>query len=192
MFNLPTSSDRSDGPIRAESLWRPARVPRTMSPGFADRGDGSMGLKALVGSGDRIALIVLPAFVVGLILSVAFPGLFAIDASMETLRLVSIVVLIPGVAIWAWSAVLILRHVPRGELITNGPYALVKHPLYTAVALLVLPWIGFLLGTWLGVVIGAVLYVAARFYAPEEEAALAKAFGARWEAYLGTVKLPWL
>ncbi len=151
-----------------------------------------MDLKTLVGSGDKIARIVLPAFVVGLILSLFFPGVFDVDTSNETLRVVSIVVLIPGVAIWAWSVVLILRHVPRGELITNGPYALVKHPLYTAVALLVLPWIGFLLGTWLGVVIGAVLYIAARIYAPEEEAALAKAFGARWEAYIGTVKLPWL
>jgi Isoprenylcysteine carboxyl methyltransferase (ICMT) family. len=47
--------------------------------------------------------------------------------------------LIPGVTIWIWSVVLILTKVPRGELITSGPYALVKHPIYTGVALLVLP-----------------------------------------------------
>jgi protein-S-isoprenylcysteine O-methyltransferase Ste14 len=47
-----------------------------------------------------------------------------------------------------------LRKVPRRELITNGPYAIVKHPLYTGVALLVLPWIGFISNTWLGAVIG--------------------------------------
>ena len=28
--------------------------------------------------------------------------------------------------------ILILARVPRGELVTTGPFALVKHPLYTA------------------------------------------------------------
>ena len=58
--------------------------------------------------------------------------------------------------------VLILTNVPKGELITGGPYAIVKHPLYTAVALLVIPWIGFLSNTWLGAGIGIALYVGSR------------------------------
>ena len=88
--------------------------------------------------------------------------------------------------------VLILTKVPKNELITSGPYALVKHPLYTGVALLVLPWIGFLLNTWLGVVIGLVLYTGSRLFAPKEEAALSKAFGAAWDEYCSKVKIPWL
>ena len=59
----------------------------------------------------------------------------------------SIAVLIAGLAIWIWSVILILANVPSGRLITSGPYAWVKHPLYTAVALPV-PWVGFLLKTW--------------------------------------------
>ena len=151
-----------------------------------------MNLKALVGSGDKIALVVLPFLIVGLILNVAFPSVFGVGGPSEVLRAISIVVLIPGVAIWIWSAALILTKVPRGELITSGPYALVKHPLYTAVALLVVPWVGFLLNSWLGVVIGLVLYIAARMFAPEEEASLARTFGTRWDAYRGTVRLAWL
>ncbi len=57
--------------------------------------------------------------------------------------------LVPGLAIWLWSVILILANVPRGRLITGGPYGWVKHPLYAAVALLVLPWAGFRLDTWL-------------------------------------------
>ena len=147
-------------------------------------------LKALVGSGDRIALFVLPFLVVGVILNVAAPSLFAVGGPSEALRIASIAVLIPGLAIWIWSAALILTHVPRGELIVGGPYAVVKHPLYTAVALLVLPWVGFLLDTWLGVVIGLALYVAARRHAPDEEAELATVFGAEWDAYCDRVRLP--
>jgi protein-S-isoprenylcysteine O-methyltransferase Ste14 len=149
-------------------------------------------LKALIGSGDKIALLTLPFVVVGLIANVMVPTVFDAGGPSEFLRTISIVVLIPGITIWIWSVVLILEKVPRGELITSGPYALVKHPIYTSVALLVLPWIGFLLDTWLGALIGIVLYVASRTYAPAEEEALAATFGPAWDAYCATVKLPWL
>lgn len=151
-----------------------------------------LGLRGLIGSGDKIAGLVLPFVIVGVVLNLAFPATFEVGGPSDSLRVVSIAVLIPGVTIWLWSAVLILTKVPRGELIESGPYALVKHPLYTAVALLVIPWIGFLLNTWLGVVIGLVLYVATRLFAPEEEAKLATTFGARWDAFCGNVMLPWL
>ena len=106
----------------------------------------------------------------GLILYVVVPSLFDVGGPSTVLWVVSILVLIPGAAIWIWSVILIMTNVPRGELITSGPYAWVKHPLYTAVALLALPWIGFLLNTWLGALLGVVL------------------FGARWEAYRRSVR----
>jgi len=83
----------------------------------------------------------------------------------------------------------ILMKVPRGELITSGPYTLVRHPLYTAVAL---PWIGFLFNSWLGAVIGIVMHIGCRRLAPAEEAELSKTFGAAWDNYCNSVKIPWL
>lgn len=151
-----------------------------------------MRLKELVGRGDKIGLLTLPFLVIGLILNVAFPSAFSVGGPPDALRVISIVILVPGVTIWIWSVVLILTKVPRRELITGGPYALVRHPLYTAVALLVLPWVGFLLDTWLGVLMGAVLYVGSRMFSPEEEATLSATFGSAWDDYRGTVKLPWL
>jgi protein-S-isoprenylcysteine O-methyltransferase Ste14 len=67
-------------------------------------------------------------------------------------------------------------------VITGGPYAVVKHALYTAVSLLVLYCVGFLLNTWLGAAIGVALYVGSRIFAPAEEASLSTEFGPRWEA----------
>lgn len=151
-----------------------------------------MTLKELVGSGDKIVFATLPFVVVGVILTIAFPSIFEVGGPSDALRTVSIAVLIPGVTIWLWSAVLIMRKVPRGELITTGPFAWMKHPIYTSVALLVLPWVGFLLDTWLGAAIGIVLYVACRRYAPEEETRLAETFGTDWDAYRAGVKFPWL
>jgi protein-S-isoprenylcysteine O-methyltransferase Ste14 len=149
-------------------------------------------IRTLVGSGDRIARATLPFVVVGLASSVVFPSLFDVGVPSATLRAVSIVVLVAGITIWVWSAVLILTKVPRGELITTGPFALVRHPLYTGVSLLVLPWLGFLFNTWLGVALGIVMYVAARVYAPAEEKELARTFGPEWYEYATNVKIPWL
>ena len=151
-----------------------------------------MKLKVLVGSGDRILLLTLPFLIIGLILNILFPSAFHVGGPPTALKVISIILLIPGVTIWIWSVVLILTKVPKKELITYGPYSLVKHPLYTGVALLVLPWIGFLVNTWLGALIGVILYIASRIFAPQEEEELSKTFGAAWDEYCKKVKIPWL
>jgi protein-S-isoprenylcysteine O-methyltransferase Ste14 len=148
-------------------------------------------LKRLVGSGDRIALFTLPFVIVGLMLALTNPSILAVGES-PALRAISIAMLLVGLTIWIWTVVLILANVPKGQLITGGPYAWIKHPLYTAVALLVLPWLGFLLGTWLGAIIGGALYVGSRIYAPAEEAELSRTFGDAWRRYSQGVRLQWL
>ena len=151
-----------------------------------------MKLKVLVGSGDKIGLLTLPFLIIGLILNILIPSLFSVGGPSIVIKVISIIILIPGVIIWIWSVVLILIKVPRKELITNGPYSLVKHPLYTGVAFLVLPWLGFLFNTWLGVLIGIVLYIGSRIFSPEEEKILSKSFGAAWDEYCKKVKIPWI
>lgn len=149
-------------------------------------------LKALVGCGDRVGLFTLPFLVVGLILNIMYPSLFDVGGPPAALGAASVVIVAFGVTIWIWSVVLVLRKVPRKELITSGPYSMVKHPLYTGVALLVLPWLGFLLDTWLGAVVGIAMYIASRLFSPAEEQALSRTFGAAWDEYCGSVKVPWL
>lgn len=127
-----------------------------------------------------------------MILNIMFPSFFNVGGPSIVLKVISIIILIPGITLWIWSVVLILIKVPKQELITNGPYSLVKHPLYAGVALFVLPWMGFLLNTWLGVLIGIVLYIASRVFAPEEEAILSKTFGTTWDKYCHKVKISWL
>ena len=87
---------------------------------------------------------------------------------------------------------LLLIKVPRRELTTNGPYAVVKHPLYTGAALLVLPWLDSCSTLGSAPRSEIVLYVASRMFAPAEEVELAQTFGGVWDAYIAEVKLPWL
>jgi protein-S-isoprenylcysteine O-methyltransferase Ste14 len=152
----------------------------------------TLNLKTLTGAADRIGAFTLPFLVVGVALNIVVRSAFAVGGPPRALQVVSAAILAAGLVGWAWSVVLIVQRVPRGELITTGPYRLVKHPLYAAVALLVLPWLGFLLNSWLGVVVGATLYLASRRYAPREEADLSKTFGVSWDEYSRGVKLPWL
>jgi len=56
----------------------------------------------------------------------------------------------------------------------------------------VVPAVGLLLDSWLGVVLGVLMYLASRRYAPAEEQALSKEFGAEWDRYAAAVKLPWM
>src|SRR5262245_16363702 len=109
------------------------------------RNGAQHGLRRLVGSGDKIGLVTLPFLVVGGLLNWASRERFSVGGPSATLRLISILVLVRAIVIWIWSVVLILVKVPRGELITTGPFSVVRHPLYTDVALFVLPWAGFLL-----------------------------------------------
>ncbi|MDD8029567.1 MAG: isoprenylcysteine carboxylmethyltransferase family protein [Acidobacteriota bacterium] len=151
-----------------------------------------MKLKTLVGSGDKIARSVLPVIIIGLALNVWRPSIFSVGGPSPVLKIVSIALLVPGVVVWARSVALILRKVPRKELITTGPYAIVKHPLYTGAAFFVLPWLGFLFNSWLGVAAGIALYAGSRVFSPREEDDLAKTFGPAWEEYRRNIKLPWL
>ena len=151
-----------------------------------------MRLKVLVGSGDKIGIFVLPFLIIGLILNIIFPSLFGVGGPPTALKVISIIILIPGITIWMWSVVLILMKVPQEKLITNGPYSLVKHPLYTGVALLVLPWVGFLFNSWLGIFLGIILYIGSRIFSGDEEKKLAETFGKSWDDYCSKVKIPWL
>jgi len=151
-----------------------------------------MNLKHLIGSGDRIMVSALPFLLIGGGLNVIDPGLFSVGGPPPWLRVASIGALLAGLAVWLWSVVLILRNVPKARLITGGPYSWVRHPLYAAIALLVLPSLGFLLDTWVGALIGAVVYAASRMFAPAEEAELARTFGDAWRRYASSVRLGWL
>jgi protein-S-isoprenylcysteine O-methyltransferase Ste14 len=151
-----------------------------------------MNLKTLMGSGDKIWRFAMPYLIVGLVLNILFPSFFSVSGPSPLLRSIFIVILAIGLINWIWSGILILLNVPKNRLITSGPYALVKHPIYVGFACLVFPWLGFIFNSWLGVFAGIMLYIGSRKYAPLEEKALKEKFGAFWDDYCQQVKIKWL
>ena len=151
-----------------------------------------MKLKVLVGNGRKIGLFTLPFLVAGISLNIIFPEFFIVNDTSGILFRISLLFLIVGIINWIWTVGLILTKIPRKQLITTGPYAIVKHPLYAGVAFLIIPWLGFMLNTWLGVVLGIIVYIGSRIFSPEEEKLISKIFGIEWENYRKKVKLPWI
>ena len=80
-------------------------------------------IKKLVGSGERIGLLVLPFLAAGLVLNMMYPAVFSLGGPSDALKVFSALMLVSGVVVWIWSVVLILTKVPRHELITSGPFA---------------------------------------------------------------------
>ncbi|MHC1774913.1 MAG: isoprenylcysteine carboxylmethyltransferase family protein [Lentimicrobium sp.] len=151
-----------------------------------------MKLKVLVGNGRKIGLFTLPFLITGIPLNIIFPEFFSVNGSSGLLLWISLLFLPVGFINWIWTVALILIKIPRKQLITTGPYAIVKHPLYVGVALLILPWVGLMFNTWLGIVPGIVVYIGSGIYSPEEEKLLSRIFGIEWENYSKKVKFPWI
>jgi protein-S-isoprenylcysteine O-methyltransferase Ste14 len=151
-----------------------------------------MKLKELMGSGRKIGKMATPLLVIGLIINLIFPAIFSLGGPENSIKNLSVFMFLVGLVVWIWGAALILIKVPQKQLITSGPFALVKHPLYTAIALLVLPWGGIMLNSWLGIVVGMLVYKGMKIYAPEEEILMAKTFGKEWDEYQKRVLLPWV
>jgi protein-S-isoprenylcysteine O-methyltransferase Ste14 len=133
----------------------------------------------------------LPFIVIGVAANIMWPAVFRMGSGTGGL-IAGIMLLVIGVPLCITSAVQIRVWVPRKILITTGPFALMLHPLYTCVALLVLPGLGLVLDTWLGPALGVILYVSTRLFSGSEEKLLAKYFPKEYAAYRAKVLLPWL
>jgi protein-S-isoprenylcysteine O-methyltransferase len=92
-----------------------------------------------------------------------------------------------GFAFWAryelgrnWSGWVTLKE--DHHLVTSGPYAVVRHPIYTGLLLAITGTL-LLQGTPLMLVVLAVLVLALRYKMSREETFMADAFGAEYAAY---------
>lgn len=97
-----------------------------------------------------------------------------------------------GFAIWArlalgkhWSGTITIKE--GHELVTRGPYAIVRHPIYTG---LLVAFLGnaLLVGDARGWIAFALAAAAIGVKVPREERFMARAFGEAWERYRSRVR----
>lgn len=150
-----------------------------------------MNIKQLIGSGDKIMKFTLPFAIIGIVLNVIYPQWFKINLE-KTVFIIGTVLLILGIPFWIISVVQMLKYVPQKKLITRGPYRIILHPIYTSVALLVIPGFSLLFDTWVGLAIGVILYIFSRLFRHMEDSELESIFKEEYKTYRSSVIFPWL
>jgi len=146
--------------------------------------------------GEPMAHRFLTAFVLG----VAVFLIFARTSHLESLarrfvpdrreiRTVALIMIIAGlgISVWArrhigqfWSARVTLKE--GHQLIQSGPYARVRHPIYSGIALAMIRTALFM-GEWRALLGAAILIIGHWFKARREEALLESKFGPAYEEY---------
>lgn len=122
---------------------------------------------------------------------------FQLSAEVQlSMTILGGIILFPSLGLYLWGLRILgsnfnassgfgVRLHQAHQLITSGPYAYLRHPMYLAVILAC--WGGLLIyRTWSMLVIAVIMFGLLR-RAKKEEAALAQAFGKEWEDYQRTV-----
>ncbi|PWJ53961.1 Phospholipid methyltransferase [Quadrisphaera granulorum] len=107
-----------------------------------------------------------------------------------TATALGLVLIAAGVTVAAWAVSSVVRHrttiVPHHAvttLLTTGPFARSRNPMYTGLAVIYLG-VSFVLGSlWPVVLLPGVLALVGRLVVHREEAYLAVRFGAQYDAY---------
>jgi protein-S-isoprenylcysteine O-methyltransferase Ste14 len=114
----------------------------------------------------------------------AFPERLAVDPPLRAwFWPVATALLAAGAGLYARSARMFHRSGSGGRLVTDGPFAAVRHPLYACWLWLAIPGLALLDRSWpmLGVPVAAWAAFAALIGGEERE--LQRRFGAEYEAY---------
>jgi protein-S-isoprenylcysteine O-methyltransferase Ste14 len=150
-----------------------------------------MNIKILVGAGDKIMLFTMPFAVSGIVLNILYPHFFQLHLDLIGIFIGSILLAV-GIPFWIFSVVQMIQYVPQNKLITKGAFGVILHPIYTSVAILIIPGLGFMFDTWIGLPIGAILYIISRIFRRKEEKNLYSIFGEEYQTYRLKVLIPWL
>lgn len=141
----------------------------------------------IVGQGGKIILFTLPALIAAIWAAGAYPRIAALPAGLSFLKPVGYVLLVPGLILWAAAVFQLLTGFPQGKLVTTGAYGVVRNPIYSSVALFILPAVSLLTLTWVYFVPAVFLLAGVLIFIRTEERQLTQAFGKQYEDYLARV-----
>jgi protein-S-isoprenylcysteine O-methyltransferase Ste14 len=136
------------------------------------------------GVGPKMGLALAPWLAAAIGLRIWLPDASAIPGLPDTARLViGGVVLVAGLAFWLWSAIHFVRHFFTGKLVTDGPFAWCRNPIYASFIVMLIPAAALLANAWPLLAVDVVLYVVFRRFIGAEDRALAGHFGDAYETY---------
>ena len=133
-------------------------------------------------------------FIVGAaaLLASIFLGGPKIYISLNTAIIVFCVLLVPYIILTWWSIWALARGGKNGALVTSGPYALSRNPMYAAVIFILNPALGILFRSWLlFLAVVPIYFIWQKFIRAEEKGPLIAKFGQTHAEYLKTTPRFW-
>lgn len=138
----------------------------------------------LFGCGPKLALISLPYVILSIAVMFRYPdflNLLVLDN--QIVKAVGFVWLGLGFIYWITSAVYFLKHFRPGSLITGGPFALCRNPIYSSIIVFIIPSLGLLFHSGLILSIALVLYIGFKISIHGETIVLRREFGEEYKVY---------
>jgi protein-S-isoprenylcysteine O-methyltransferase Ste14 len=136
------------------------------------------------GIGPKFAVISVVYSIIILILhSIYFQNLTFVVIS-KTLNLVlGIILIMIGIPIFLIPELTVVKYFQKGELCKEGVYSFMRHPIYGAWIVFMVPGIVLIFGSILGITIPIFMYCILRIFIVDEERYLERKFGKEYLEY---------
>ena len=145
------------------------------------------GKRNRLGVGPKWALPTVLYYVAALIAHfAAYPRFVIAPFSAATCAIVGASLVIMGACMYAAAWASLRRGFRTGTLVTDGLYAVMRHPLYASSIFFILPGIALVLRSWLLLPMPVVAYVAFRICLSAEDDDLHKQYGDDFARYRDT------
>lgn len=138
----------------------------------------------LFGCGPKLALLCLPYIILSLIVMYKYPEFFNLEfLDFASAQVFGIIWSGLGVIYWMYSAIFFLKYFKPGTLLTKGPFALCRNPIYSSLIVFVIPSVALILHSGLIFSIALVLYLGFKISIHGETIILRRIFGEEYEKY---------
>lgn len=142
----------------------------------------------LFGCGPKLALLCLPYVILSLIVLYRYPEFFDLRfLDFLYVKVIGFVWMGLGIIFWGYSAVFFLKYFEPGKLITLGPFALCRNPIYSSIIVFIIPSLALIFHSGLIFSISLVLYLGFKISIHGETNVLRRIFGDEYEIYKKSV-----
>lgn len=138
----------------------------------------------LFGCGPKLGLFCLPYLVLSLTVMFKYPeflNMGFIDSPL--IKYVGFIWLALGIVFWIYSAVYFLKYFKPGTLLTGGPFALCRNPIYSSIIVFIIPSLALIFHSGILLSIALVLYLGFSLTIHGETIVLRRIFGEEYDRY---------